>query len=393
MSNDNFTETTSTGWFSRIGSSIVGVLAGVVLVLIAIGLLWWNEGRSVATAKGLAEGAKVTIEAEAGTVDPAKEGKLVHVIGKTTLEDPAEDELFGITGPDLVKIRRLVEVYQWVEQTKQTTRTKLGGGEETVTEYTYSKKWDDKLHDSAQFKRPQGHDNVRAKVEAASFEAANVSLGAFRLPGFLLSQWQDFQPHPLPDPTTLPESLRDTATVDAKWLVLSKSPASPSLGDARVQFESMKPGEVSVLARQVQDTFEEYKTQQDTSIGRLASGAQSKEAMYASAETENTITAWLLRLGGFVAMLIGTMLLFRPLKVLADVLPFAGKIVGAGTGFIAFLLSAIGSLTIIALAWVWYRPLLGISLLVVAGVGIYLLRKAVKSKAVVPVVPPQIPAM
>ena len=390
MSNDRFTETTNTGWFSRIGSSIIGVLAGVVLVLIAIGLLWWNEGRSVATAKGLTEGAKVTMEAEAGVVDPAKEGQLVHVIGKTTLETPAEDEMFGVTGPDLLKLRRLVEVYQWVEETKQTQRTKLGGGEETITEYNYTKKWDDELHDSAEFKRPQGHENVKAKVEAAGFQATEVSLGAFRLPEFLLTQWQDFQPHPLPDPETLPDSLRDTATVQEKWLVLSETPAAPVSGDARVQFESMKPGEISVLARQVQDTFEEYTTKQETTIGRLATGAQSKEAMYASAETENTIMAWLLRLGGFLAMLVGIMLLFRPLKVLADVLPFAGKIVGAGTGFIAFLLSGIGSLTIIALAWVWYRPLLGVGLLVVAGVGIYWVRKAVKPGVVVP---PQIPAI
>ena len=390
MSNDRFTETTNTGWFSRIGSSIIGVLAGVVLVLIAIGLLWWNEGRSVATAKGLTEGAKVTMEAEAGVVDPAKEGQLVHVIGKTTLETPAEDEMFGVTGPDLLKLRRIVEVYQWVEETKQTQRTKLGGGEETITEYSYTKKWDDELHDSAEFKRPQGHENVKAKVEAASFQATEVSLGAFRLPEFLLTQWQDFQPHPLPDPETLPDSLRDTATVQEKWLVLSETPAAPVSGDARVQFESMKPGEISVLARQVQDTFEEYTTKQETTIGRLATGAQSKEAMYASAETENTIMAWLLRLGGFLAMLVGIMLLFRPLKVLADVLPFAGKIVGAGTGFIAFLLSGIGSLTIIALAWVWYRPLLGVGLLVVAAVGIYWVKKAVKPRVVVP---PQIPAM
>ena len=188
MSNDQFTETTSTGWFSRIGSSLMGLLGGGILVLIALGLLWWNEGRSVATAKGLAEGAKVTVEAEAGKVDPAKEGQLVHVIGQTTLEQPAGDELFGVTGPDLLKLRRIVEVYQWVEETKQTKRTKLGGGEETVTEYTYAKKWDEKLHDSADFKRPAGHGNVMAKVAAETFEATEVRLGAFRLPEFLLAQ-------------------------------------------------------------------------------------------------------------------------------------------------------------------------------------------------------------
>jgi hypothetical protein len=50
-------------------------------------------------------------------------------------------------------------------------------------------------------------------------------------------------------------------------------------------------------------------------------------------------------------MFVGTALVFNPLKVLADVLPLAGRIVGAGTGFIAFLLSFVGSTTIIALSW------------------------------------------
>jgi gamma-tubulin complex component 4 len=74
--------------------------------------------------------------------------------------------------------------------------------------------------------------------------------------------------------------------------------------------------------------------------------------------------------------------LLNPFKVLADVIPLAGRIVGAGAGFVAFLVSAVGSITVIALAWLWYRPLLGSTLLVVACGGIYLLNKAMKPKAV-----------
>lgn len=386
MSNDHFSETTSTGWFSRLGSSIAGVLIGGLLVLVSIGVLWWNEGRSVATAKGLAEGAKVTVEAEAGTVDPAKDGKLVHVTGKTTLQGPAEDPLFGVTGPDLVKLHRVVEVFQWVEETKRTKRNKLGGGEETATEYNYTKKWDRKLHGSADFKHPGGHENKKPSVTTAEFQASDVRLGAFHVPEFLLAQWQDYKTHPLPDPKSLPESMRPSATLDGPWLVLSGTPSEPAVGDARVQFESLATGDASVLARQVKDTFEEYSTRQDTTIGRIASGIQSKEAMYAAAAAENNFKAWMFRLGGFVLMLVGFMSLFSPLKVLADVLPIAGKIVGAGTGLIAFLLSAIGSLAVIAIAWVFYRPLLGIALLAAAAAGIYAIRKAFKPK--LPAIPP-----
>ncbi len=188
-------------------------------------------------------------------------------------------------------------------------------------------------------------------------------------------------PHPLPDLATLPAAWAELASVQDQWLVLSKTPQNPALGDARVQFESLKTGDTSLLARQVRDTFEEYTTSQGTSIARITSGVQSKETMFAAAQSENTFIAWLLRLVGFIVMFIGTALVFNPLKVLADVLPLAGRIVGAGTGFIAFLLSAVSATTIIALSWLWYRPLLGIALLALALSGLFLIKKAFKKAA------------
>jgi hypothetical protein len=392
MSQDSFTETTSTGWFSRIGNSITGLLFGGILLLVSTGLLWWNEGRSVATAKGLAEGAKFTVEADAATIDPAKEGQLVHLSGQTSLEGPAADPLFDVTAPDLVKLRRDVEVFQWVEEKHTTTRKKLGGGEETTIEYTYKKKWSSGDTDSSNFRQPDGHQNVESKIKSGEFTAQQVKLGAYELPSFLLSQWNDYQALPFPDRAALEQSMDTTATVLDSWLVLSKTPENPALGDARVKFLGMKNGPISVLARQVKETFEEYRTKQDTTIGRLETGVKSKDAMYAAAETENKIMAWMLRLAGFLAMFFGFMTLFRPLKVLADVLPIAGSIVGAGTGFVAFLISLAGSITIIALAWVWYRPMLGVSLLVAAGGAAWFLRKTIKTKATTPVIPPPIPA-
>ena len=65
-------------------------------------------------------------------------------------------------------------------------------------------------------------------------------------------------------------------------------------------------------------------------------------------------------------MFIGLIAIFKPLSVIADILPILGTIVGAGTGLIAFLLAAILSLITIAVGWIVYRPLLGIILLAVA---------------------------
>jgi len=77
------------------------------------------------------------------------------------------------------------------------------------------------------------------------------------------------------------------ASVTAGWCS-SKSPNAPSVGDVRVQFEAIKNGEASVLARQLKNTSEEYLTSHGTGISRITSGVVSKDAMFAAAQAENT---------------------------------------------------------------------------------------------------------
>ncbi|MDH5657401.1 MAG: hypothetical protein OEZ34_15925, partial [Spirochaetia bacterium] len=93
---DSVTEVTSQGLGSRLMASIKGVFTGFILVAAAIGLLWWNEGRTVHTAKGLEEAGGNVISLSSETVDPANEGKLIHVTGNADTGEILEDPLFGI---------------------------------------------------------------------------------------------------------------------------------------------------------------------------------------------------------------------------------------------------------------------------------------------------------
>lgn len=65
-------------------------------------------------------------------------------------------------------------------------------------------------------------------------------------------------------------------------------------------------------------------------------------------------------------MFIGLMLITKPISVLADVLPFLGDLVEMGLGLVAGLLTIAGSCLVIGFAWVFYRPLIGVPLLVLA---------------------------
>jgi hypothetical protein len=128
----------------------------------------------------------------------------------------------------------------------------------------------------------------------------------------------------------------------------------------------VKPVDVSVIAKQTGNTFEPYVAKARGSIELLQTGTHSADAMIQAAQTSNTMLTWLLRLGGFVCMMVGLNLFLRPLSVVADVVPIAGTIVGAGAGIIAFLVAAPASLITIAIAWLFYRPLIGIILIVIA---------------------------
>jgi hypothetical protein len=380
---DSFTETTRTGWFSRIGNSFKGILFGIILFVAAFPLLWWNEGRSVKTADSLAEGEKITVAVASDKVDSANDGKLVHLSGRAEAKDMVKDDVFGVTAPGLVKLQRIVELFQWIETKSEKTEKRVGGSEETVTTYNYKTGWDAKVYNSSGFRHPDGHKNPEPAYNGKQFYSEDTHLGAFRLPGFLISDWNSFKPHALPTVEALPEPIRAKATAHGEWLYVGGKPDAPKVGDARVKFESVPPGDASVLGRQTKDTLEEYKTSNGYGIARIADGVKSKEAMFAAAKAENNMLMWLLRIAGFVLMWIGLTMVLNPLRVVADVVPFIGRIVGGGTGIVAALIAAMAAFIIIGLAWVWYRPLLGITLLLLAvGAGFLLAKRITKGKAI-----------
>src|SRR5262249_56936316 len=61
---DHFTETTSQGFFSRVGNSLLGLIIGPLVVVCAIVLLSRNEGRAVQAMLGLKGAGSQVVEAE-----------------------------------------------------------------------------------------------------------------------------------------------------------------------------------------------------------------------------------------------------------------------------------------------------------------------------------------
>lgn len=384
---DSYTEVTSQNWFSRIGDSIKGILFGIIVIPVTIVLLWWNEGRAVTTANSLKEGAAAVVHVAADKVDPANDKKLVHVTGDAKADGPVVDTVYGLSVPAL-RMVRTEEIYQWVENKKTEKKEKVGGSEETTTTYTYEKKWVDEPVKSSEFKHAEGHANVGDLIpENENINAENVTLGAFAIPADFVKQMGSPVKSAVTDAdlAKLPADLKEGTKIQDGAFYIGQNPKEPKIGDLRVSFEIVKPGTFSILAAQIDGTFEPYQTKAGDAINFIEEGTVSAEAMFKNAAAANTMITWVVRFFGFLFMAFGFMAMMRPLSVLGSVVPFIGNIIGMGTGLISFVLAGTISFLVIAIAWIFVRPLLGIVMLALAiGGFIYARKLAAASKPATP---------
>ena len=380
--NDSYTEVTSQGWFSRMAGSLIGIPIGLLLFLGSFFLLFWNEGRAVRTAKSLAEGEKAVVSVGIDKVDPALENALIHVSGKASTEETINDPQFPVSSKAL-RLARDVKMYQWIEKKQTRSRNKIGGGQETITEYTYERGWADHPVDSASFKIQDGHQNPNDwRYRGWSSEAGVVTLGAFRLPSDLVGKINTFQPLFVNQATrdALPEELRNKFLLDNGRFYMGTSPTAPRIGDLAIEFRQVLPTEISLLAQQTGNSFQPYQTKSGDAISRLQLGMVTADEMFKAAETENVIMTWGLRLLGFVLMSVGIGMVLQPQGVFGDVIPLVGSIIRFGNAFVAIGISLVLSLVTIALGWMSFRPVVGVGVLVVAGLVLFGFLRMAKSR-------------
>lgn len=378
---DVYTETTTRSWGGRIMDSFKGILFGFILLIVAAVLLWWNEGRAVEEYKTLAEGHKAVVPVTSERVDPANEGKLVHVVGTATTAETLSDAELGASAVAL-RLRRDVQMYQWRERTESKSERKLGGSEETVTTYTYEKVWSPGVISSSGFKEREGHENpAQARLKAEEWTAQRATLGAFQLTPSLTGRIDRFEPLPATAEmlARVPEALRKELRTAEGGYCLGADPAAPKIGDLKIALSLVKSAEVSVTARQFGSTFEPYISKAGGEIEMLRMGRLSADTVFKQAEASNRTMTWLLRAVGFVVMWIGLALILAPLGVLADVLPFLGTLVRLGTGAFSFVMALAASLLIIVVAWLFYRPVIAVIILVIGAAAtwgvVHLLRR------------------
>lgn len=419
-------------WVQRLGSSFKGVLAGFAIFIAGFPILFWNEGRAVDTAKRLKEGAGAVIDVPADKVDPANEGKLVHVSGKADTKDILADEAFGITN-NALRLMRTVEVYQTVEHS-ETKREKRGDKTVEKTTYSYSNEWRSSPVNSAEF-----HDASKRSANppaAMPFSnedriAANVTLGAFTLTEKHVKRMGEKKKFSFPLDFKVPETVpggqyqngviyvpynaalagatpQSSASTGISPLLAAARAATnvtaavanaaanavtggrsvavvPVPGDVRVTFSVVLPHEVTVVEQQDGNTLTPWAASDGETLSFVRDGRVPAAKIFADAQSMNSKLTWLLRLVGLLVMYFGLKKVLGPIDTLVDVIPILNGIVAMGTSLAAGLVSGACALLTIGVAWIYYRPLIGIPL-VVAGLALLVMVFLKKKKTAVAVV-------
>ena len=341
-------------------SAAAGFLFGTAMFFSAFPMLFWNEGRSLHRYQTLAEGRDVVVDnVSADNVAADNDARLIHMIGFADAHEELTDPKFQVSVNDMLKLKRSVEMYQW-EETHP-------GDEDSAA--SYSRTWSSNRIDSDRFDDFSKR-NPSMPFQSATQYANHIQLGAFRLNRSLaksINNWERIDASKFF--AELPTAFRDKTTIHDQGFYQGADPNRPQIGDLRIHFAVAPPTDVSVIAEQTGDSFREYAaTTVSGTIERLEVGKHSAGEMFTHMETENKILTWVLRGGGMFMMFMGAMLILDPLLRLLNYIPLAGRLATSAIAMVVSLVTIALSVSTIAAAWFFYRPLWAVGLFAVAAV-------------------------
>ncbi|XP_068109169.1 transmembrane protein 43 isoform X2 [Hyperolius riggenbachi] len=373
------------GFLERLSDTAGGMLVGFIAFCLSFYVLFTNEGRAVQTAASLDEGLSVVVSiGNIQRLDPQHEGKLVHITGVLQTSAPLFDPNYGVT-LQCVKLKRQVEMYQWVEY-EESKEYEEGGEKKTETRYSYNTEWKTEVVSSRHFDREIAHRNPSAMaVESFTAVASDVQVGSYYLSKGLIEKIDSFSQLSLTNMGN-PQAF---VIKEGNYFYHSNNPKNPEVGDLRISFwyagASMGNSlgtvdTVSVIARQRGVELAPYKTKSGDQLELLYLGSHTSEEIFHAEHQSNSMKTWMLRGSGWFMMFVGIGLMMKIFHTLVDWFPIVRDLVNLGLKLFALCLSSSLSLLTIAAGWFFYRPLLALLLSAVAIGIIFLARSRVPSK-------------
>lgn len=376
------------GFLERLSETAGGTVVGVGLFFLSIYVLFTNEGRALQTASSLHEGLSQVVSVEPfSNLDLQNNNRLVHLSAELRTSQPLVDPNYRVV-VQAVKLKRQVEMYQWVEY-RESKDYKEDGETKTETTYNYNTEWKSEVVNSRHFDKEIGHQNPSAMaVESVTVEAPEVRVGPFRLSKGLVEQIKDFQTLSLRDFSAF--DVVPFLTIDDDYFYHTQTPRRPEVGDVRVRFsfaglsgETSRLGPaqtVSVVAMQRGEQLMSFKTKSGDTLEILYPEELSAEEVFEKELQYNSMKTWGLRAAGWALMFLSIQLTMRIIYTLVDWVPILRELVSVGLKIFALCVSCSLSLLTIGVGWMFYRPLVAAALGALALVPVFLARSRLPAK-------------
>ncbi|KAL7407486.1 hypothetical protein ABVT39_009335 [Epinephelus coioides] len=376
------------GFLERLSETAGGTVVGIGLFFLSFYVLFTNEGRALQTTSSLNEGLSQVVSLEPfSSLDLQNNNRLVHLSAQLRTAQPLHDPNYRVV-VQAVKLKRQVEMYQWVEY-RESKDYQENGETKTETTYNYNTEWKSELVNSRNFDKEIGHQNPSAMaVESVTVVAPEVRVGPFSLSKGLVEQIDNFQTLSLRDFSAF--NLDPFLSIDDDYFYHTQNPRRPEVGDVRVRFSfaglstEMSPfgpaQTVSVVAKQSGDQLKAFKTKSGDTLEILYLEELSAQEVFEKEHQYNSMKTWGLRAAGWLLMFLSIQLTMRIIYTLVDWVPLLRDLVSVGLKIFALCVSCSLSLLTIGVGWLFYRPLVAAALAALALVPVFLARSRLPSK-------------
>ncbi|XP_024940004.1 transmembrane protein 43 homolog [Cephus cinctus] len=331
------------------------VIIGCILFVAGMCLLFWNEGHAVKVAYSLDEAShKIVVLPNPMEILPEYEGHLVHFSGPISISEPLKESDYGIFVAS-VKLKRRVQMYQWIEIEEERS---YGGVTEDEKHYYYMTEWRDELIDSDQFYIRTGHHNPKdIPIKSQVQIAADVKIGNIALGTELKKKFNDFV-----EIISDEKPQRKDIKLHSGLYYHTADLRNPQVGDIRVQFSyAGKGGDTySIIGFMVHGMIVPYNTSYGEEILLQRKNKMSVDQMFHMEFVHNYWRTWAIRGLGWLVMFLAVTCLANILRTLILNSTFLNEIIAIDSVTTSASMSI--SLLVIGVAWVWYRPFIGLCL-------------------------------
>ncbi|KAJ2946442.1 hypothetical protein O0L34_g12485 [Tuta absoluta] len=324
--------------------------------------LLWAESQTIQSNLMLEEliNAARTIDVHSED-DPARyEGQVVHVVGPLRVMEPISEPDYNIQ-VQAVKLRKRVQMYQWIEEESEQETFLSEPAEESRKTYWYHKDWRDYVVDSNLFYiRPGHHNPTSMPMFSETHVAENVKIGWLHL-GLDVKRkvndyyeiWSDSRPE------------RNDIKLHSGFYYHGDSALENQIGDLRVHFSYAGREDdiytaVGVVESGILQAYSPSNFPYADPISLLRKGSFSLSQLYNLEKRDANIHTWKYRALGLVQVYASAMTLHPDWLTIFLQLQWVSSSLRRCSRMWANLVLAFSyTLLVISIPWLVHKPSFG----------------------------------